>query len=207
MARGFQAQTDRTISYSFNSLKINMISRLSPYRTSASLAEIVLGHKTAKDGIDMKRIVLAAVMVLAAVSFARPAEATPRGSFGMGIIVGEPTGLDLKWFLNDVNAIEGAVAWSFSGDTDVHIQVDYLYHFYDWIKVSKGLLPVFMGVGGRVAFRENHDDKLGIRIPVGISYEFDGGVVDVFGELVPVLDLAPDTDFDFEGALGARFWF
>jgi opacity protein-like surface antigen len=155
----------------------------------------------------MKRIVLVAVIILAAVSLARPADATPRGSFGMGIIVGEPTGLDLKWFLNDVNAIEGAVAWSFSGDTDVHIQVDYLYHFYDWIKVKKGLLPVFFGIGGRVAFRENQDDKLGVRIPVGLSYEFDGGVVDVFGELVPVLDLAPDTDFDFEGAIGARFWF
>ena len=155
----------------------------------------------------MKRIVIAAAVLLAVVTVAQPAQATPRGSFGMGIIVGEPTGLDLKWFLNDVNAIEGAVAWSFSGDTDIHIQVDYLYHFYDWIKVSKGLLPVFIGIGGRVAFREDQDDKLGVRVPVGLSYEFDGGVVDLFGELVPVLDLVPDTDFDFEGAIGARFWF
>jgi hypothetical protein len=139
--------------------------------------------------------------------FCAQTHATPRGPFGLGIIVGEPTGLDLKYFLNDENAIEGAVAWSFSGDTDVHIQVDYLYHFYDWIKVEKGLLPVFIGVGGRVAFVENADDKLGLRIPVGLSYEFEGGVVDVFGELVPVLELAPDTDFDFEGAIGARFWF
>ncbi|MGD8414049.1 MAG: hypothetical protein PVF33_07445 [Candidatus Latescibacterota bacterium] len=155
----------------------------------------------------MKRILIVATVMLALVSVARQAEAKPRGDFGLGIIVGEPTGLDLKWFLNGENAVEGGVAWSFSGDTDVHIQVDYLYHFYDWIKVKKGLLPVFIGIGGRVAFVENQDDKLGIRIPVGLSYEFDGGVVDVFGELVPILDLAPDTDFDFEGAIGARFWF
>lgn len=156
----------------------------------------------------MKRLsIIVAASLLAMVLLARPADATPRGPFGLGIILGEPTGLDLKWFLSNVNAVEGAIAWSFSDDTDVHIQVDYLYHFYDWIEVKKGLLPVFIGVGGRVAFREHRDDRLGVRVPVGLSYEFDGGVADVFGELVPILDLAPDTDFDFEGAIGARFWF
>ena len=29
----------------------------------------------------------------------------------------------------------------------------------------------------------------------------------VFGELVPILELHPDTDFDLEGAIGGRFWF
>ena len=151
-----------------------------------------------------KTIIIMAVLVAL---FCGQAQAAPRGPFGLGIIVGEPTGLDLKWFLNEQNAIEAALAWSFSGDTDVHIQVDYLFHFYDWIKVKEGLLPVFIGVGGRIAFVENADDKFGVRIPVGLSYEFEGGVVDIFGELVPVLELAPDTEFAFEGAIGVRFWF
>lgn len=155
----------------------------------------------------MKHIVIIAAVTLAVGVLAGPADATPRGPFGLGIIVGEPTGLDLKWFLNNVNAVEGAVAWSFSGDTEVHIQADYLYHFYEWIEVKQGLLPVFIGIGGRIAFVENDDDLVGVRIPIGLSYEFEGGVVDVFGELVPVLNLTPDTEFDFEGAIGGRFWF
>jgi hypothetical protein len=153
----------------------------------------------------MKKTLIGLVVLVALL--AGRADATPRGPFGLGIILGEPTGLDLKWFLNDLNAVEGGLAWSFSGNDEVHIQVDYLYHFYDWIKVKKGLLPVFIGVGGRVAFVEHADDLFGVRVPFGLSYEFDGGVFDVFGELVPVLNLTPDTDFDLEGAIGGRFWF
>jgi hypothetical protein len=155
----------------------------------------------------MKRGLILAAVIWTAVAVAQTADATPRGPFGLGIIVGEPTGLDLKWFLNDINAVEGALAWSFSGNTEVHIQADYLYHFYDWIKVKEGLLPVFIGIGGRIAFVEHGDDLVGVRVPVGLSYEFEGGVVDVFGEIVPVLNLTPDTDFDLEGAIGVRFWF
>lgn len=153
----------------------------------------------------MKRLIV--IVALLAFCLAADTMANPRGPFGLGIIIGEPTGIDGKYFLNEENAIEGAVAWSLSGNNEVHIQADYLYHFYDWIKVKKGLLPVFLGVGGRIAFRDNADDKFGIRIPVGLSYEFAEGMFDVFGELVPVLELAPDTDFELEGAIGIRIWF
>jgi hypothetical protein len=155
----------------------------------------------------MKRIAIIMVLLGLAATLAQPADAKPRGNFGLGIIVGEPTGIDMKWFLNDENAIEAAVAWSTSGNSAVHIQADYLFHFYEWIKVSKGMLPVFFGIGGRFAFVDEGDNSLGIRIPVGLDYEFAGGVVDVFGELVPVLELTPDTDFELEGAIGVRFWF
>jgi hypothetical protein len=147
------------------------------------------------------------VLLGVAAILAQPADAKPRGNFGLGIIVGEPTGIDMKWFLNEENAIQAAVAWSTSGNNALHIQADYVFHFYEWIQVSKGLLPVYFGIGGRIAFKDNSDDSFGIRVPVGLDYEFAGGVFDVFGELVPVLELTPDTDFDLEGAIGARFWF
>jgi len=153
----------------------------------------------------MKRLIV--VVALLGLCLAGDALAKPRGPFGLGIIVGEPTGVDLKYFMNEQNAIEGALAWSLSGDNEFHIQVDYLYHFYDWIKVTKGALPVFIGIGGRVEFREDQDDLLGIRIPIGMSYEFAEGMFDVFGEIVPVLELVPDTDFELEGAIGIRIWF
>lgn len=153
----------------------------------------------------MKKTVVITTLLL--VALVAVAEAKPRGNVGLGIIIGEPTGIDLKVFLGEVNAIEGAAAWSLSGNNEFHLQVDYLYHFYDWIKVEKGLLPVFFGVGGRLVLRENADDLLGIRFPVGLTYEFAGGVFDVFGEIVPVLNVTPDTDFDLEGAIGVRFWF
>ena len=129
------------------------------------------------------------------------------GPFGLGIIVGEPTGVSGKLFLSTQNAIDGAVAWSLDGDNDLHLQGDYLYHWYDVISVKKGRLPIYAGIGGRIAFRENRDDNVGLRIPVGLTYLFDGAPFDVFAEVVPVLDIAPDTDFDLEGAIGGRYYF
>ena len=151
----------------------------------------------------MFRLLVWTLMLLAIPGFAFAAG----GPFGLGIIAGEPTGLSGKFFVSEKNAIEGAVAWSLSEDNDLHIQVDYLYHWYDVISVKKGRLPLFAGVGGQVVFRENRDDKVGIRIPVGLTYLFDGAPFDTFVELVPVLELTPDTDFALQGAIGGRYYF
>ena len=40
-----------------------------------------------------------------------------------------------------------------------------------------------------------------------LNYIFETSPFDVFLEVVPVLDLAPDTEFDFNAAIGARFFF
>jgi len=54
---------------------------------------------------------------------------------------------------------------------------------------------------------EEKDDKFGIRIPVGIEYLFEKVSLGAFLELVPVLELTSDTDFDLEGGIGIRFFF
>lgn len=152
----------------------------------------------------MKKILSIVALVLS--TTAPLSDASP-GQFGLGIIIGEPTGFDGKYFFDSDHALEAALGWSLSGSNELHIQVDYLYHRYDLLKVEEGQLPFFFGVGGRIKFRENQDDQLGVRIPVGLAYEFAGGPFDVFVEIVPILELIPDTDFDLEGAIGGRFYF
>ena len=56
-------------------------------------------------------------------------------------------------------------------------------------------------------YGENKDDKLGARIPVGLEYLFEDIPLGAFFELVPVLNLTPDTDFDLEAGAGIRFFF
>jgi hypothetical protein len=150
---------------------------------------------------------IATVVILAATLPGIAQAEHAKGPFGLGIVFGEPTGINGKLFITSTNAIEGSVAWSLSGKNNLHIQAEYLYHRYDLITVSKGQLPLFFGVGGRFILRENSKDTIGVRVPVGLAYEFEGAPFDVFGEIVPILDLTPDTDFDLEGAIGARFWF
>lgn len=131
--------------------------------------------------------------------------------FGLGIIVGEPTGLNGKTWLSQNTALDFAAAWSFANggrrgnDNDaVQLHADYLIHHFTLIPVDKGMLPFYYGIGARVVLGDKTD--FGARIPVGLDYHFQNARVDIFFEIVPVLDLIPSTDFDLNGAIGARFW-
>jgi hypothetical protein len=75
-------------------------------------------------------------------------------------------------------------------------------------------MPVYYGIGARLKFKDdegrgrNEDDAIfGIRVPVGITYLFDDAPLDLFFEIVPVLDLAPDVELDINAAVGLRFYF
>src|SRR5258706_11060011 len=75
--------------------------------------------------------------------------------FGAGVILGEPTGASLKYWLNDTMAIDGAIGASFYHETDLGIHGDILWHNFDLLPVPRGKLPVYFGVGARVKFRDN----------------------------------------------------
>ena len=126
--------------------------------------------------------------------------------FGLGIILGEPTGVSAKLWTSSENAFDFAAAWSFQGDGHLLLQADYVWHIFRLIPVESGKLPFYVGVGGRVVFAED-DAVIGVRVPLGLDYMFSNAPVDIFVELVPILDLAPSTDFDFNGGIGARYWF
>jgi hypothetical protein len=147
--------------------------------------------------------------MLSAAATASPAMAGPGGGgpFGLGIIVGEPTGITGKLFTSETTAISGAAAWSLGGSDRFHIQVDYLMHRYDPIRVEQGRAPIYFGLGGRIVLRNDKDTRVGLRIPVGVAYEFENAPFDTFLELAPVLDIAPSTDFFLEGTIGGRFYF
>lgn len=152
---------------------------------------------------------IAIIGLLAVVS---SASARTQEPFGLGVIVGEPTGLSLKYWLDDERAIDGAAAWSFSENDSFQLHGDYLIHNFDLLGVDE--MPCYYGLGARLKFKDsdgrgrNEDHAIfGIRFPLGITYLFDEVPLDVFAELVPVLDLAPDADVDINAAIGLRFYF
>jgi len=134
--------------------------------------------------------------------------------FGAGVIVGEPTGITAKYNLDAKMSIDGGIGWNTSGDDEIHFYGSFLYHIYDLIKVPKGNLPLYIGGGLRFLNREDdknkgedEEDKFGIRIPVGVEYQFESLPLAAFAELAPVVNLTPDTDLDIEGGIGLRFFF
>ena len=155
----------------------------------------------------MRKLILSFTLLVLFMPVAQ-SETAQDGQFGLGIIIGEPTGPCFKLWTSQRTAVDGAVAWSFAKNTGIHLHADYLLHVYDLIDVEKGRLPLYYGIGGRIRFAEgDRDDNIGIRIPVGLEYLFDNAPLDIFFEIVPILDLTPDTDLDFNAAAGVRYFF
>jgi len=144
------------------------------------------------------------VFVLTAVLACATAEAQESG-FGLGVILGEPTGISGKLWIEDSKAIDGAVAWSFEKESAVHVHADLLFHSSNISKVEKSKLLFYYGIGGRIKFED--DSKAGVRVPLGINYLSSGAPLDIFLEIVPLLDLAPSTEFDLNAAIGIRYFF
>ena len=124
---------------------------------------------------------------------------------GLGVILGEPTGVSFKTWLSKTQAIDAAAAWSFGNKSAFHLHADYLFHNWSLIRVDRSNIPIYYGIGARLKFED--DNRFGVRFPVGITFFIREAPIDFFFEIVPILNLAPATDFDLNAAIGARYYF
>ena len=150
----------------------------------------------------MKKIKLFSIILL--LLFVSMAKAQ-RSGMGLGLIVGEPTGISFKYWTGSTTAFDAALAWSFVDEGAFHIHGDYIFHNMRLITIPEGMLPFYYGIGARIKTAD--ETKLGVRVPLGLAYLFHNVPVDIFLEVVPILDLIPETDFGINAALGARYFF
>lgn len=149
----------------------------------------------------MKKLFLMFLIVFGSVFV----NAEGRDKFGLGAMIGEPTGISAKLWWSKTNALSAGLAWSLGSKSSFHLHADYLIHTGDISNIREGSLSFYYGVGVRIL----GDDKakLGVRAPLGISYIFEDAPLDAFLEIVPVLNLTPETTFGFNGAIGMRYYF
>ena len=129
---------------------------------------------------------------------------------GLGVMVGAPTGLSGKVWLDDVHAVDFAIG-SFGyyvgrPYTDLNVHADYLWHYFgvfgDRGSTVYSHMPLYLGLGGVF----NSPAVAGVRGVFGISYIFDQPF-DVFLELAPTLVVAPGVGMGTDAGLGGRFYF
>ena len=159
----------------------------------------------------MNRVILILILTIL---FCFGTLSAQNNSFGIGIILGEPTGLSLKFWTSYSTAIDVAAAWSFIKGSAVHLHADYLLHSFDLIKLDINQLPVYYGIGGRIKFvdvtdngNDKHNYRVGVRIPLGLDFLPANIPFDFFIEIVPLLDLIPKTEFNVNGGIGFRYFF
>jgi hypothetical protein len=130
------------------------------------------------------------------------------GDQGYGIMLGNPSGLSAKfWFSNQI-AIDGALGVD-RGELDAH--VTFLYHDHSLLQQwnipepTNTDMSLYVGAGPRFLFADN--DEFGIRFPVGVTFFPRSTPWEFFAELAPVLRLTPDTGFNGDFGIGARYYF
>jgi len=142
------------------------------------------------------------IMTLAMLAAGADLQAQQAGSFGAGVVAGDPTGLALKYWFDNVRAMDAGVG--FSGDAALY--ADLLWHGWDMFpQPEKGKLGAYVGVGPRI--ETNRDTALGIRTMGGVDYWFEGHPIELFFEAGPVFRLTPDRNVDVHGGIGVRFYF
>jgi hypothetical protein len=150
--------------------------------------------------------------------FAVQSSAARDHDFGLGFMVGEPTGISAKLWTSSVNAFDFGLGWSIGGDrigsykgyynggSRVHFHMDYLWHSFEAIHSSERF-PLYYGIGGRINSGAGYDASAAVRGVFGIAWLPHNTPIDVFLELVPSLQLTSSTGFGMDAAIGARYFF
>ncbi|PEN09277.1 hypothetical protein CRI93_00680 [Longimonas halophila] len=124
------------------------------------------------------------------------------GNVGLGGQIGSPSGVTLKFY----NA--GGPSYDFLGAWDLNEFFFLNAHaqFSQPIRANNvSGLEWFFGPGAFIGV-EDDEAALGISGRIGINW-MANEYIEFFGQLTPRLNLAPDTDGDFGGGLGLRYYF
>jgi len=135
-----------------------------------------------------------------------------KGTFGAGLILGEPTGICAKWYLKDDQALQAAVGFAFIGG-GIHFHLDYVFH--PWIIQSRDsfVLIAFVGPGARIIQyrdgRTNGNIALGVRAVGGLLFDFKENPLDAFVEVAGVLEYEFNDGAQpaLNAAAGVRYYF
>ena len=147
----------------------------------------------------------------------------PKGrSFGFGFSLGEPSAFTVRFWTSKMNSWDAAIGTSHLGNP--HIHADYLWHFPD--AFNSKIVSLYAGIGGIAGFGERgrwfwsgekkkkdywyySDDN---RASIAVKGVFALNIIprntplDIFVEIDPVLGLSPGFGFDFQPAVGLRFY-
>ena len=137
-----------------------------------------------------------------------------KGALGVGLILGEPTGICAKLYLKDDQALQLALGGAFIGG-GIQAHADYVFHPYILQTRPSFVLPFYVGPGVRLIRYDNgrndHFMALGLRAVAGLVFDFKNVPIDAFIEGAAVFEYGfKDTEgfgvtFNFGG--GVRYYF
>ena len=126
---------------------------------------------------------------------------------GLGIAVGDSTGVAWAIRPDTTTTFAGVVGWSLTQE-QLHLHADY-HHNYAQITIDpRDDIVLRLSVGGGLSLDLGKPDLMvGIRVPLDFTLIPGARPFDVFLEVAPVLFLVPDTEVGLQASTGLRFFF
>lgn len=158
---------------------------------------IILRYQWLKERL-MKSLVLIFLLVFCLPSWGQ--------ELGLGASLGNPTGLNGKYWLGGNRAVDGGLGFSLFGSSHFSVHSDYLIHnegafFFNDVHP----LDLYYGLGGRMKFAD--DINIGVRIPVGLVHQLKERNADIFGEVAPIINLVSGFGVELHLLFGGRYYF
>jgi hypothetical protein len=143
--------------------------------------------------------------VVLGIVVARPAPA--HADFGLGLFLGEPTGLDLKIGIGNRSALDIVLGYTtFDSGRSGYGHLTYLVTPL----VGQGqsvLVPLRLGIGGAV-FGSGDNLDVAVRAPLEVALRLRRTPLEFYGEIALALVLFDgDVRLDVQGGLGFRLYF
>jgi len=143
---------------------------------------------------------------LLSILFLSETEYAQQNGFGLGVVLGDPTGISAKMWSTDNTALDFGLGYSFTSNNSLFdFYADYVFHNSEWIQAEENFV-VYYGPGARLQLHESQS-RLGVRGVIGILWLPRNTSFDLFIEAAPILDIIPATKFDFDGGIGGRYYF
>ena len=157
-------------------------------------------------GLGYHRRMRKLLVVVALVALSSSARAE---TLGIGLFLGEPSGLDLKVGLSARSSLDIVIGQSSykDGRTD-YFHLTYLLTPF----VARGrsvLVPLRFGIGGAAIGVVDDNAHAAIRMPLQLGIRFRRVPFEIYGEiaLVGVFVEEDFIDFNVDGGIGFRFYF
>jgi len=140
--------------------------------------------------------------------------AVDKGTLGVGLMIGEPVGVCARLYVQDDQAIQGALGAAFIGG-GFQLHADYVFHPYILQTRDSFVLATYVGPGVRVidyTGGSNQSDfvALGVRAVGGLLFDFKNPL-DAFVEVAGIGEFAFKSGEGFGLAIniaaGVRYYF
>lgn len=158
--------------------------------------------------------ILVLALSVSSIAHSEPSEGDHKGAVGIGLILGEPSGVTGKLYLPEDTAITATIGGSFF-QKGIYLGADFLWHPFLLQNNATFVMPFYFGVGALIGQKSTDEFKqtyLGGRVPAGLLFDFRSIPIDLFAEaaFVPRLRISgrgEKTSLSIHAGFGARYYF